>query len=269
MTAIRWALAILAVGLGIALGWVTDWGRDFGAEPELLRNKAAAKADAGTLLPDFKLSAESGAYAQVSERPLLNPTRRPAPTQPIALIAPEPPRPQIRRGLYQLVGVSDLGGLKLAQVKEIAGGKVRTIKVGDQLQELSVKSIGKEDVVLAFQGETDVLQLAKYTASGRVPAPAPVQPVQPPSPQPSIPLPPPVASVTPPNPVSPSGVAADGRMVGIAPPTGAQPQPSSATSETTPYVQRPGTSMREVLGIGRNRAPSTPSRNPTQEGATR
>lgn len=190
MTAIRIALIALAAALAAALGWVSDWGRDFSAEPDVLRQKAAVKADAGTLLPDFKLSAESNAYAQISERPLLNPTRRPAPTQAIAQTAPEPPRPQIRRGLYQLVGVSDLGGVKVAQVKETATNRTKNVRVGDLLQELEVARIDQQSVTLSFLGETDVLSLAKFTPSGRLPVPAPAPPPQP------------VAGVSPPPPAA-------------------------------------------------------------------
>jgi hypothetical protein len=247
VNAVQIALGLIAAALIGALGWMTDWGQDFTAEPTIARVKAVAKADA-SVLPDFKLSSDSNAYAVIAERPLLNPTRKPAPTQPIPVAAPEPPKPQIRRGLYQLIGVTDLGEAKIAQVREVSTNKVRSIKPGDTLQELSVKSVSVNQVVLAFQGDTDVLELAKFTASGRVPQPAPsVQPppivaqapAVPPPPgsppqQPSVPPVPNLAQVGIPNPQQPGVVSQ--------PPVANQPVPGRSN-------------MRERLGIGRNRAP--------------
>ncbi len=252
MNAVQIGLAALAAVFLGALGWMSDWGQGFFSEAEVNPAKVSAKLDAAAVLPDFKLPSESNAYAQIAERPLLNPTRRPAPTQAVAAVAPEPPKPQIRRGLYQLVGVSDFGGVKFAQVREVAGGKVRSVKVGEQLQEMSVKQIDNEKVLLAFQGEIDTLELPKYTASGRIPQPAPPPPVVQ---QPQLPTP--VAQVAPPpispissQPVPPPNNASAGRLVGITT-DGASPVPPPPPVADAP-PQRPGRSMREVLGITRN-----------------
>jgi hypothetical protein len=75
--------------------------------------------------------------------------------------------------------VTDFGDKKIAQVKEAATGRVRSVRKGDTLQELAVTSVDASSVTLAFAGETDVIALAKFTASGRVPQPAP-QPAPPP-----------------------------------------------------------------------------------------
>ncbi|MGL4232257.1 MAG: hypothetical protein ACRCWJ_12900 [Casimicrobium sp.] len=191
MNAVQIALAALAAALIGALGWMTDWGQDFSAEPDIASRKVSAKIEGASVLPDFKLGSESNAYTQIAERPLLNPTRKPAPTQPIAQVAPEPPKPQIRRGLYQLVGVSDFGGVKVAQVRELAGNRVRTVRLGDMLQELKVVRIDSSKLVLDFQGEKDEVALASFTASGRVPVPPPASAPQalgaPPLPPQSVP----------------------------------------------------------------------------------
>jgi hypothetical protein len=212
MSALRIALVVIAAALAGTLAWMTNWGQDIGGTDTNEGRKIVAKADATSVLPDFKLGAESNAYAQIAERPLLNPTRKPAPTQAVVAVAPEPPKPQIRRGLYQLIGVADYGNVKVAQVKEVASNKVKSVRVGDELQELRVASLDDAKLTLTFAGESETLEIAKFTASGRVPQPAP-QPVAPPPqtaqapafqdsarqrpPASPAPMPPPVAATPP------------------------------------------------------------------------
>ena len=177
---LRSALIAVAIALAVALGIETEWGSALTATATPTRSMTG-KHDNAAVLPDFRLTSEATNYAQISERPLLNPTRKPAPTQ-LVVAATEPPRPQVRRGLYQLIGVMDLGTVKVAQVREIASNRTRSIREGDALQEMTVKKVDTTQVTLAFQGETDVLELAKFTASGRVPQP--IAPPQPPAPPP-------------------------------------------------------------------------------------
>ena len=177
---LRSGLIAAAVALAAAFGFETEWGAALMSSATPTR-PVAGKHDNAAVLPDFRLSSEATNYAQISERPLLNPTRKPAPTQ-LVVAATEPPKPQVRRGLYQLIGVMDLGTIKVAQVREIASNRTKSIREGDALQEMTVKKVDATQVTLAFQGETDVLELAKFTASGRVPQPSP--PPQPPPPQP-------------------------------------------------------------------------------------
>ena len=180
---LRNVLIVVAVALTIALGIETDWGSALTATPVTTRS-VSAKPDTAQVLPDFRLSSEASTYAQISDRPLLNPTRKPAPTQVVAAPAPEPPKPQIRRGLYQLVGITDLGAVKVAQLRELASNRVKSVREGEPIQEMSVTKIESDTVTLAFMGETDILSLAKYTASGRVVVPQLILPPPPPSPQP-------------------------------------------------------------------------------------
>jgi hypothetical protein len=254
MTPVQFFLSACALALALGLGWLTDWGQGLSTE-EVNFKASTSKLEATTVLPDFKLSAEQNAYAQITERPLLNPSRRPAPTQAVAAVAPEPPKPQIRRGLYQLLGVSDYGEVKVAQVREMATSRVQTVRTGDKLQEMTVAKIEPTQVALKFLDETDILEMAKFTASGRVPQPAPVavaqaqpptpvalgqpqpqlQPPPPPSPV-TIPLVPPIAAVTP-----------------VGGPPQDRPPPGAANPATQP--QRGRISMRERLGIDRNNPP--------------
>ncbi len=236
---LRNALILTAVALAVALGFETEWGNAFSASPAPART-VTGKFDTATVLPDFRLQSETGTYAQISERPLLNPTRRPAPTQ-LVVAATEPPKPQVRRGLYQLIGVMDFGNGKIAQVREIASNRTRSVREGELLQEMTVKKVDETQVTLAFQGETDVIQMAKYTASGRVPqpppppAPAPVQtPVQQPAPvQPMAPGQPRAPTAQPP--------VASGVVPSVAPVPRSYP---TGAADTPPQAQ-----PREVINV--------------------
>ena len=181
---LRNALLATAVALLVALGIESDWGAALSA-PALQVRSGVVKQDAASVLPDFRLGSEANAYNQIVERPLLNPSRKPAPTQ-LVTAAPEPPKPQVRRGLYQLIGITDLGAVKIAQVREVASNRVKSVRQGDQLQEMTVAKVELTRVTLSFQGETDVIEMAKFTASGRVPqppAPPPTMAQAPPPPQ--------------------------------------------------------------------------------------
>ena len=227
---LRNGLIAAAVALVAALGFETEWGSALTASSTPTRS-VTGKHDNAAVLPDFRLSSEATNYAQISERPLLNPTRKPAPTQ-LVVAATEPPKPQVRRGLYQLIGVMDLGTVKVAQVREIASNRTKSIREGDALQEMTVKKVDATQVTLAFQGETDVLELAKFTASGRVP-----QPVAPPPPPPQ-----PVVQaqpfVPPPLPLSPVAVGA-----------GQPVQPPFPQPIPVPTAAAPVAPQREVMNV--------------------
>ena len=166
---LRNVLLATATALLVALGIETDWGAAL-TTPQLQSRAGGVKQDATSVLPDFRLGSEASAYSQITDRPLLNPSRKPAPTQ-LVTAAPEPPKPQVRRGLYQLIGITDLGAVKIAQVREIASNRVKSVRQGDQLQEMTVAKVEPTQVTLSFQGETDVIEMVKFTISGRVPQP--------------------------------------------------------------------------------------------------
>jgi hypothetical protein len=202
---LRNALFATAAALLGALGIETQWGAAFAA-PIIHSPSVGTKHDTASVLPDFRLGSEATIYNQMVDRPLLNPSRKPAPVQIIvAAVPPEPPKALLRRGLYQLQGVTDLGTEKIAQVREIASNLVKSVRQGDQLQEFVVQKVEADVVTLAFAGEIDTLELRNFTASGRVPQP-PVVAVASVAPLPS---PPPAAAQS-----SVAGVAAAG---GVAP----------------------------------------------------
>ncbi|TAG81095.1 MAG: hypothetical protein EAZ24_04635, partial [Burkholderiales bacterium] len=152
-------LAVLAGALALGFAYVTEWGERL-INPVVLPGEAAAKTplQGVDVLPDFKLSGESAAYNGIHLRPLLNPTRAPAPTAAVVATT-EPPKPQIRRGLYELLGISQIGAMRVAQIRETATRRVMSVRQGDFLQELKVDRISNDYVVLVFQGERDEIQL--------------------------------------------------------------------------------------------------------------
>ena len=239
---LRNVLSALAVALLVALGIETDWGAALTAPPLQLRS-GTVRQDATSVLPDFRLGSEASAYSQIVERPLLNPSRKPAPTQ-LVTAAPEPPKPQVRRGLYQLIGITDLGAVKIAQLREIASNRVTSVRQGDQLQEMTVAKVEPTQVTLSFQGETDVIEMAKFTASGRVPQPAPPPPAIAQAPLPvAATLPPPVQSLAAAayaNPIIAAQAAASGQSAPA-------PAQSPAATPSQPPQQREVISVVEML----------------------
>lgn len=242
---LRNALLATAAALLVALGIESDWGAALTA-PVLQVRSGVVKQDAASVLPDFRLGSEANAYNQIVERPLLNPSRKPAPTQ-LVTAAPEPPKPQVRRGLYQLIGITDLGAVKIAQVREIASNRVKSVRQGDQLQEMTVAKVELTQVTLSFQGETDVIEMAKFTASGRVPQPAPPPAVIAQAPPPTgVPIQPPgqaLAAAAYANPIIAAQLAAAGQAPGA--PAAAAPAP--AVAQQPPAAQREVVSVVEML----------------------
>ena len=236
-------LLAAAAALFVALGIETDWGANL-TLPTAQTRAVGAKHDTASVLPDFKLGSEATAYSQIVERPLLNPSRKPAPTQ-VVTAAPEPPKPQVRRGLYQLIGITDLGTVKIAQLREVASNRVKSVRQGDQLQEMTVTKVEPTQVTLAFQGETDVIEMAKFTASGRVPQPVapPPQPQQQP-PQPLAAAPPPLPN---PNPTAlPLSAIIPGVLAAQAVAGGGS---AAVAAAPPPVVQAEPPKQREVMNV--------------------
>lgn len=194
----RTLLGGLVFCLTVALGW--QFYTTGSANPVTPGRKTAGSGVQAAVLPDFRMSGEASTYGEMVARPLLNPSRRPAPLQAI-VEATEPPKPQIRRGLYELVGVMDMGEKRLAQLRELAANRVHTVQVGERLQEFRVKSISSELVSLEFAGETDDVRLPKFTNSSKArtlapPAPPPVAVATPQAPPLAVPQPPQVQNTS-------------------------------------------------------------------------
>jgi len=160
-----WWLVPLA-GLLAVLGWEIDWGAEVRKRTppdEALPPKPVATS----LLPDYVIEGGLAARAETVNRTLFNPTRRPAP----AALA-EAAKPRMQRGLYTLTGTTLAGDKSLAFLKEVKGGKARTVKKGDNLDGVLVAEVSPDRVKLALGDESEELVLKVVTNPKATPAPA-------------------------------------------------------------------------------------------------
>ena len=162
-----WLVALSAL-LGVALVW--QFQPFVAGDAVSSQRWAVSNSSSPSVLPDFRIGVDAPLYADMVDRPLYSPTRMLAPAQ-VVIAAPEPAKPSIRRGLYELVGVADLGDVRVAQVREAATRRTISVREGDTLQEMQVTRVDRDRAVLTFQGETDELRLPSFTPTGRVPQP--------------------------------------------------------------------------------------------------
>ena len=162
------------------LGFETDWGR--GAD----RNAAAlstAKPQpvAVALLPEYRIDGGVEARKETVERVLFNPTRRPAPAATASATAAS----TMKRGQYTLTGTTMVGSVATAMLKEVNGGKSRTVRKGETLDGMLVAEVAPDHVRLKQGDDVEDLPL-KIAAGPRTtvqtvvappPAGAPGQPV--------------------------------------------------------------------------------------------
>ncbi len=216
-----WLIPLVA--LAAYGGYLTDFGKKlFGDDVEWRNVKAATTTSA--VVPDIAFNADASPYSAITDRNLFAPWRKPAPPPEAAKPPPEPPKPQIRRGIYALTGTMQIGDGVVATVKENATNRSKQVKLGDQLQEYTVKAVENDRIVLAYAGQEEELVLARYTQSGRATPPPQIAVAQPQI-APQIPGQPPMP-VPPPQPGQPQGAA---RVGGAAVSGGLQPFPPSGT----------------------------------------
>jgi hypothetical protein len=146
-----WLLPALAIGvlLGIELGW----GRQVHRLPEP-PPALEARQVTPALLPEYKLEGGLAGRAETVNRTLFNPTRRPAPT---ALV--DAGKSQMQRGQFVLTGTSLAGERSIAFLKEIAGGKSRTVRQGEQLNGMLVAEVRSDRVRLTLGDDSEELVL--------------------------------------------------------------------------------------------------------------
>jgi hypothetical protein len=212
--------------------YLTDYGRALTADGLAWRKPATASANTG-VVPDIAFNADASPYAAVTDRNLFVPWRKPAPPPEPPPPAAEPPKPQIRRGIYALTGTMQVGDQVFATVKENATNRAKQVKVGDTLQEYSVKSVDTDRVILAFAGQEEELVLARFTQSGRATPPPALPQVA--AVQQVPPAAAPLAQGVAPSPVSPGGVPG-GIPPRVAPPPGAGgfPIPPNTAASAAP-----------------------------------
>ena len=156
-----WLLPALAIGvlLGIELGW----GRQVHRLPEpppVLEARQVTPA----LLPEYKIEGGLAGRVETVNRTLFNPTRRPAPTAVV-----DAGKSQMQRGQFVLTGTSLVGERSIAFLKEIAGGKSRTVRQGEQINGMLVAEVRSDRVRLTLGDDSEELVL-KIAAGPRTTA---------------------------------------------------------------------------------------------------
>src|ERR1700682_5057258 len=146
-----WLLPALAIGvlLGIELGWGHQVHR-LPEPPPALEARQVTPA----LLPEYKIEGGLAGRVETVNRTLFNPTRRPAPTA-----VADAGRPQLQRGQFVLTGTSLAGDRGIAFLKEVAGGKSRTVRQGEQVNGMLVGEVTPDRVRLTLGGASGELVL--------------------------------------------------------------------------------------------------------------
>jgi len=87
-------------------------------------------------------------------------------------------RPQLQRGQFVLTGTSLAGERSIAFLKEVAGGKSRTVRQGEQINGMLVAEVKPDRVRLTLGGDSEdlVLKVAGGPRTTAGPAPTAVAP---------------------------------------------------------------------------------------------
>ncbi|MEP7083401.1 MAG: hypothetical protein ABI854_01590 [Betaproteobacteria bacterium] len=167
---LTWWWIPFAIALAAVVGWETDWG-DAIYPPVVIAQAPEAKPIVPALLPEYKETVGPEAYAEVVERPLFSPTRRPVPPPP----PPEPPKQVMQTGQYQLTGTIQVGEKLYAFMRETKGGKGFRAGQGDVLAGgIRLAKVEPDRIVLTqYESEEEVkLQVSKSTRTTPVAQPA-------------------------------------------------------------------------------------------------
>jgi hypothetical protein len=157
--------------LALLLGIETDWGRGIDRLPGPAPS-FEPKPIAAALLPEFEIVGGLGTHTETVNRTLFNPTRRPAP--PLVV---EAARVSMPKGKFVLMGTAVAGERHLAFLKEVAGGKSRVVKQGEQINGVLVASVTADRVKFTQGDDSEELILKaapgpKTTTQPAPPAPA-------------------------------------------------------------------------------------------------
>jgi hypothetical protein len=173
-----------------ALGYETHWGRSVTRDAPVPA-ATAPQPLAVALLPEYRIDGGVDARKETVERVLFNPTRRPAPPA-----APAAAATAMQRGQYTLTGTTVVGNVATAFLREVNGGKSRSVRRGETLGNVIVADV-KPDYVRLTQGD-EFEDLRLKIAAG------PKTTVQPPPPVAAAPQPAQVAQ----QPAAPNATAA-------------------------------------------------------------
>ena len=165
-----------------ALGFETDWGRSVGSD-SVAPVAAQPQPVAVALLPEYQLDGGLEARRQTVDRVLFNPTRRPAPPPAQTAAA----SPAMAHGLYTLTGTTVVNNIATAFLREVKGGRSRSVRQGETLNGVLVAEVRSDRVRLKQGDDVEDLQLKIATGPRTTVQPAvitatPNAPGQPPQP---------------------------------------------------------------------------------------
>lgn len=229
----------------VAIGIETDWGRRIKGEHGLPAFPPAS-APTTAMVPAYSLPGLDAGFPESASRPLFMPTRRPVPSAA--------PAPVMKRGQFVLVGTSRTKAFgDSAMLRETATGKTHVVKAGETIQDMTVKSVGPDRVVLAAGDESEeiIMRAAsspkqapiavggpgplgspaapRPAASGPGPGPAPANPGTNVRPSPAGPGPGPTQGV--------ASVQQPAQAVQTPAGTPAQPQSADGTGRLSPFEE--------------------------------
>jgi hypothetical protein len=164
----------LALAAGLAYMWLDEQGqpRDLSWTPPA---PLVPDAQGHAMAHSVGSAPDMVAFAQVLERPLFSPTRRPPPP-PKPPAPPPPPDPLANVHIYGIfVGEEEGTGGMLASI----GGKVRRVSTADDVSGWKIKAFKEREVTLVRGDETRVLRLVQARPSA---APKPGAAAPPPRP---------------------------------------------------------------------------------------
>lgn len=146
-------MGALAALIALLVGWESEWGQVF---HRALPAPPSPEPRPVPLILHKEFAPQGGiaAFAEVTARPLLTPTRQPAPPA----VAPEP-RPTMQRGQYVLMGTMVAGGKSFALLRESNGTKQVRVAQGEKIKSMVVDKVETNQIMLRLGEETETVAL--------------------------------------------------------------------------------------------------------------
>ena len=146
-------VTLLAAAAGVLLAIVAlEVGFGSGLKSQAAAAAARRSSFEAKLLPSIAIVSPEQAYPEAAARPLFTPTRRQAPPATAAAGA-------MTKGQFVLQGVTMVGDLKIAMLREKSNNKVHRVEKGKDVNGITVAEIEPEKVVLSQGGEQEVLTM--------------------------------------------------------------------------------------------------------------
>jgi len=183
----RWAIINVLLGLIVALlaiQIVSTWARSLPPLEERGRQPAPSPAEprekGGRRSAEKVALPPEGQVAAISEKDLFDPSRRPAPEEGSAQAVAQEAAPIPPPSGVAIVGIRLLQGEREAFIQDATQqNKQRRLRVGDQLQNYTVKEITDAQVILAAPTGQSITMDVELKKSGGARGPAPGVPAVP------------------------------------------------------------------------------------------